>query len=252
MTVTSANKNKIHLIIPMCGGGTRFINKGFDRPKPLIELQGKPFFYWACQSILKFVEVHDITFVVLKEHVDIFNIDAEVRYFYPAAKIQIVRQVLNGAVLTCREGIKSIEDDLPILFNDCDHAFVCPEFYKFCRKASFNDIDAALLTFESDSPNFSYVKFDENGHFSGTIEKMVASKEAICGAYYFKNKDVFYSASETYLTKCSYKELFMSGVYNELINGEKISTFKVDEHISFGTPDEYYAAVNDERVGKLI
>ena len=39
--------DKIHLIMPMGGGGTRFGNMGFELPKPLIELQGRPFFYWA-------------------------------------------------------------------------------------------------------------------------------------------------------------------------------------------------------------
>ena len=55
--------------MPMGGGGTRFGNYGFNVPKPLINLQGKPFFYWAVQSVNKFIEVQDIIFVVLKEHV---------------------------------------------------------------------------------------------------------------------------------------------------------------------------------------
>ena len=47
---------KIHLIMPMGGGGTRFGNKGFDVPKPIIGLQGKPFFYWASKSVEKVVD----------------------------------------------------------------------------------------------------------------------------------------------------------------------------------------------------
>ena len=44
----------------------------------------------------------------------------------------------------------------------------------------------------------------------------------------------------------------MSGVYNEMTNrGEKIVTFPIDEHISFGTPDEYDMAINDKRLSKL-
>ncbi|MBR4983262.1 MAG: NTP transferase domain-containing protein [Lachnospiraceae bacterium] len=244
---------KIHLIMPMGGGGTRFGNKGFNLPKPLIELQGKPFFYWATQSICKFVDVQDITFVILQEHIERFEIDKKILRFYPQANIQVIPQVLNGAVLTCREGVKVIDDDLPILFNDCDHAFICPEFYEYCKKVEFDEIDGALLTFESDSPNFSYVKFDDKRNVIGTIEKVVASDEAICGAYYFKNKRIFIDAVEKYLTKCEYKEFFVSGVYNEMANKkELIRTFKIKEHISFGTPDEYDLALDDERLGELI
>ena len=44
---------KLNVIMPMGGGGTRFGNHGFNVPKPLIEIYGKPFFYWATQSLVK-------------------------------------------------------------------------------------------------------------------------------------------------------------------------------------------------------
>ncbi len=243
---------KIHLIMPMGGGGTRFGNKGFHVPKPLIILQGKPFFYWATQSVVKYIDVADITFVVLKEHIDQYEIDKKIREFYPQAIIQVIPQVLNGAVLTCCEGIKTIQDKLPILFNDCDHAFRSEAFEKFCHKAEFQQVDGALLTFESDSPNYSYVKFNAEHEVIGTIEKQVVSREAICGAYYFKNKEVFSSAVDLYLKECQYKEFFVSGVYNVMARCKnRIITFPVDEHISFGTSEEYDTASTDERVRNL-
>lgn len=243
---------KIHLIMPMGGSGTRFGNKGFRLPKPLIPLQNKPFFYWAAQSILKYMDVEDIIFVVLQEHIDNYDIDKTVLSYYPAAKIQVIPSVLNGAVLTCCEGIKAVNDNKAILFNDCDHAFISKHFYDYCKLGRFDHIDGALLTFQSDSPNYSYIQFDMQGNVIGTVEKVVASNEAICGAYYFRNKKVFGDAVISYLEKCSYKEYFMSGVYNEMTNrGEKIVTFPIDEHISFGTPDEYDMAINDKRLSKL-
>ena len=239
--------------MPMGGGGTRFGNKGFNLPKPLIELRGKPFFYWATQSIVKFVAVEDITFIVLQEHINKFDIVNKIKTFYPEANFQIIPHVLNGAVLTCCEGIKLIKDDLPILFNDCDHAFVSESFCNFCRVADFTEIDGALLTFKSKNPAFSYVIFDEKHNVIGTIEKQVLSDEAICGAYYFRNKDIFKDCAERYLITCNYKEFFVSGVYNEMgNNGNKIVTFEIDEHITFGTPDEYDQATNDERLSKLL
>ena len=240
---------KIHLIMPMGGGGTRFGNKGFNVPKPLIRLQGKPFFYWAVQSVRKFVDVEDIIFIVLQDHIKKFDIDKRIKEYYPDAKIQVIPEVLQGAVLTCIEGIKAVDDDLPILFNDCDHAFICKLFYEYCRKADFNSIDGALLTFTSDNPNFSYVRFDAEGNVIGTIEKVVVSNQAICGAYFFRSKDVFSQGVETYLHNCDYKEFFVSGVYNELaVQGRRLATFPINEHISFGTPEEYDLAVRDERL----
>ena len=244
---------KVHLIMPMGGGGTRFGNNGFNLPKPLIELQGHPFFFWATQSILKYVDVEDVIFVVLQEHIDKFEIDKRILEYYPTAKVQVIPQVLNGSVLTCCEGIKAVTDNGAILFNDCDHAFICNSFYDYCRIGVFDKIDGALLTFHSDSPNYSYVKFDDYRNVAGTMEKVVVSNEAICGAYYFKNKAIFSESVATYLEKCAYSEYFVSGVYNEMAaKKQKIITFPTDVHIPFGTPDEYAVAAKDERFGAFI
>ena len=167
--------------------------------------------------------------------------------------MQVIPHVLKGAVLTCLEGVKAVHDDLPILFNDCDHAFISRNFYDFCSEADFSSADGALLTFHSDSPNFSYVRFDGNGAVTGTVEKKVVSNEAICGAYYFRNKEEFCRATGDYLEKCTYQEYFISGVYNEIAEKQgRIVTFPVDEHISFGTPREYELAAADKRLGVLI
>lgn len=34
----------INLVIPMAGRGSRFSKQGYTLPKPLVELDGKPFF----------------------------------------------------------------------------------------------------------------------------------------------------------------------------------------------------------------
>ena len=72
------------------------------------------------------------------------------------------------------------------------------------------------------------------------MEKKVISDKAICGAYYFKNKNIFKIAVEKYLDNCIYDEYFISGVYNVMIkNNLLIKYFPTDLHISFGTPEEY-------------
>lgn len=243
---------KIHLIMPIGGGGIRFGNKGFRLPKPLIDLQGRPFFYWAAQSVLKYIDVEDVIFVVLQEHIEKFGIDQRIHEYYPQAGIQVIPRVLNGAVLTCCEGIRAVTDDKAVLFNDCDHAFVCHSFYSYCKAGQADGVDGALLTFQSHSPNYSYVRFDRQGNVSGTVEKKAVSSEAICGAYYFRNRQVFQEAVAAYLEHCTYNEYYMSGVYNEMVAGNrKVVTFSVDEHISFGTPEEYDTALCDERLGAL-
>lgn len=244
---------KIHYIMPMAGRGARFSDRGYLFPKPLIEIYGKPFFYWSTQSIYKFVELASVNFIVLQEHVTKYGIDKEILKYYPEAQIHILPDVTEGAVITCMEGIRSIDDDLPILFNDCDHLFKSMQFNLFCKEKFDNTIDGILLTFQSKEPKFSFIEKDLEGNVIRTVEKEVISDEAICGCYYFKNKQLFISAAEEYIKVCNYSEYFMSGVYNMLLKNRKIvKSLKTDFHVSFGVPDEYIKAKNDRCFEELL
>ena len=244
--------NKIHLIMPMGGAGSRFSKNGFNLPKPLIEINGHPFLYWSTISITNFMPVLDITFVVLKQHIEEFSIDKIIKKYFPNAKIVVIPELLNGAVLTCLKGVENINDDMPIIFNDCDHLFICNDFYDYCSKGNFNGVDGALLTFESSDPKYSYLEINESGNVTKTVEKKVISNSAICGAYYFRNKDIFVKCTEEYLKECSYSEYFVSGVYNIMARKNfVIKNFKCDLHLPFGTPDEYKAAEGSEAFGMV-
>lgn len=238
---------KLHLIMPMEGAGSRFFKNGFVTPKPLIEIKGKPFLYWATRSIQKYVDLEDITFVVLKQHIDEFGIDKVILKYFSDAKIEIVdfEEVKSGPVMTCLAGLKNIQDDQPILFNDCDHMFACGSFAEDMNAATW-DYDGALLTFESEQPQFSYIQY-ENNKVVGTVEKKVVSNHAICGAYVVRNAQLFREMATEYLQNCNYSEFFVSGIYNVMCQKKlNVQNYTVDFHVPFGTPVEYAAAQNSE------
>ena len=234
---------KLHLIMPMGGAGSRFFKNNFVMPKPLIEINGKPFLFWATRSIEKYVEMADLTFVVLNQHIAKFHIDKVIYQYFPEAEIETVdfEEVKAGPVMTCLAGLKNISDDQPILFNDCDHMFACSSFAEDMNLGNW-DYDGALLTFESDQPQFSYIKY-ENGKITGTVEKQVVSNHAICGAYMVRNAQLFCKMANNYLKNCNYNEFFVSGIYNEMCQkGLNVQNYTVDFHVPFGTPSEYEMA----------
>ena len=127
----------------------------------------------------------DLTFVVLEEHIRDFAIDEKIKAYWPAARIVALPEVTEGAAVTALKGCEGLPDGEPILFNDCDHLFVCRAFNEFCAKGGFaNGPEGALLTFESDSPAYSYLQYGADGNVCHTVEKQVVSHDAICGAYY--------------------------------------------------------------------
>lgn len=243
---------KPHLIMPMCGAGSRFYKNGYMQPKPLIEIEGKPFLYWATMSIKRYVDIADLTFVVLQKHIDQFAIDKLIKEYFPEAQIEVLPKILPGPVFTSLKGVEPINDDAPIIFNDCDHMFKCSMANELFNQNTFTS-DGALLTFESNEPQFSYVKYDENGSITGTIEKKVVSNHAICGAYIFKNARLFKEMAAIYTNNCPYNECFMSGLYNVMCDkGFKIMDYLLDYHVEFGTPEEYEKAKESQYFSDLV
>lgn len=236
----------IHLIMPMGGAGSRFSEEGFDLPKPLILLHKRPFFYWAALSIVGHVDVLDITFIVLEAHIKRYAIAQEILKFFPEARIVVIPKVLSGPAHTCIEGVKGINDENPLVFNDCDHCFGSKAFYDAVYRDKLGN---GLLTFKASSPAFSYVRYDDSGHPIGTIEKTAASEDAICGAYIFKSKEEFLKYANKYISSCPYNECFMSGIYNVLCeHGGEFSVYPLDWHCEFGTPEEYKLAMEQYEI----
>jgi dTDP-glucose pyrophosphorylase len=239
--------------MPMAGRGSRFADSGFETPKPLVAINEKPFFYWAIRSIAQYTDISELIAVVLKEHVDNFQIDERIKSYFTECKIVVLPGVTDGAVITCQKALQLVDNDCPIIFNDCDHLFKCAPLYDLCNSKSIPQIDGALLTFKSNEPRFSFAEFDINGKFIRTVEKQAVSSHAICGAYYFKNKSIFEKNAAEYLKICKYSEYFVSGIYNVLAeNGGNVKLFEVDYHLPFGTPEEYEAAKDSLRFLDLL
>jgi NDP-sugar pyrophosphorylase family protein len=240
--------NKVHIVIPCGGAGSRFKQNDVSIPKPLIDLYGKPFFWWAAQSAIRAFPMKDLTFIVLEEHIEEYKIVAEIKKYFPEAKISVLPYQLNGPVFTAISGISQFADGDPIVFQDCDHAMSCNEF------EIPDDCEGAIMSFKSREPQFGYIKYigGRDTQYAGTVEKNPVSNHAIFGCYYFKNAEVFAKAAVLYFNDGTQKEFYMSGLYNYLLNVKRID---VKDHFEFGTPDELKELKSevseDELKGKL-
>ena len=228
----------LSLVMPMAGRGSRFARAGHTLPKPLVDLFGKPFFWWAAESVVRAVPVAETVFVVLREHVDGFGIDAEIKALYPDARLVVIDEVTEGAAETARLGIEALTGSGPIAINDCDHAFACPGIDGLVTELE-GGAEAALVTFRADSPNFSYARLTGDGSVSGTVEKQVVSPFAIAGCYLFAGPEAFQTAYARFREDCPYDELFLSGVIDQIaVRGGRVGMLELARHFPFGTPEE--------------
>ena len=225
----------MNLIMTMAGEGSRY--KGiFNNPKPLIELQNQPLFFWSTNSVLKYYNINNLIFVILKKHNDKFDLAKKIYNTYPNSKVVILDKILDGPLKSALKAVELIDNDEMLMINDCDHIFFSN--YLYLNKDSLN-FDSALCTFQSSHPNYSYALFKDN-NLIDIKEKKVISNSAICGAYLFKNKNIFINNAIKFISNNLKNEYFMSDVYSELLkNKNKIINIPLDIHLSFGTPDEY-------------
>lgn len=230
--------DKIALVMPAAGCGSRFAKLGADMPKPLLELEGRPFFWWAAESVRRVAELRQMVFVVQQAHVKDFGIDQKIKSYYPDATVVAISQRTSGAAETAKIGIDALRSPGTVAINDCDHAFICPQLVQLLA-ALRTSMEGALLCFRSADPAYSYLKLGLDHEVIGTVEKQVASPFAIAGCYLFARSERFHALYERYRQECRYSELFLSGMFNLLAKDHsEIGMLELERHCSFGTPEE--------------
>ena len=89
--------NKMNVLIPMAGAGSRFAEAGYTFPKPLIEVGNKPMIQVVTDNLN--IEAHHI-FIVQKEHYQKYNLETVLKLIKPNCSIVQVEGVTEGAACT--------------------------------------------------------------------------------------------------------------------------------------------------------
>lgn len=244
-------KNDLALIIPAAGRGSRFSEIGIKIPKPLIELAGRPFFWWSVESVRRVYQLRQTVFVVLAEHIEAFCIDEVIRSYYPDATVVAIPELTSGAAETAKIGMAALKASGPVAINDCDHSFICRPVHE--ETGALGDgFEGMLMSFRSVKPAYSYIRLNSDNQVVGTVEKQVVSPFAIAGCYLFADSERFIRLYERYKKECPYAELFVSGIFNLLTDENlKIGMRELDRHCSFGTPEEK-AAISEEMFAPFL
>ncbi|WP_028321886.1 glycosyltransferase family 2 protein [Desulfatiglans anilini] len=244
----------LHIIMPMAGEGSRFVQQGFTTPKPMIACKGRSLFERALLSLEGIPCGKRHCFIVRQEHIDLYAIDARIKSALPEASIFAVSKTTRGAVETCLVARPAIHPDEGLVVMDCDLEFYSREYADhitgILEQPASQVSGGALVSFDSDNPRYSYALADEHGRVIRTAEKQVISRHALAGAYFFSKAASFISAAERLLQDglggCA--EFYVSLLYNYLIHdGEYVFLAKTEKYYSYGTPEELSLQNNGSR-----
>ena len=233
--------DKLNVVIPMAGAGSRFADAGYTFPKPLIDVNGKP----MIQTVIENLGLEaNYTFIVQKEHIEKYNIDTMLNLLVPDCNVVSTNGLTEGAACTALLASEFIDNENPLFFANSDQ-FVEWDVMEFMYGMNEKNADGGIVTFESTHPKWSFAKTNENGLVIEVAEKNPISNLATVGLYYWKHGSDFVKYAVQMIEKNVRvnNEFYVCPVFNEAIADDKrIYTHNASEMWGLGTPEDlrYY------------
>jgi dTDP-glucose pyrophosphorylase len=228
---------KMNVLIPMAGAGSRFEKAGYTFPKPLIEVKGKP----MIQVVIENLNLDaNYIYVVQKSHRKKYNLDTLLNLITPGCKIVETEGITEGAACTALLAKEFIDNNSPLFFANSDQ-FVEWDSNEFMYKMHETDSDGGIVTFRATHPKWSFAKIDDLGFVTEVAEKNPISDIATVGYYFWKTGSDFVKYAEEMIDRDIRvnNEFYVCPVFNQAIeDGKKIRTFDIPKMWGLGTPED--------------
>lgn len=233
----------INIVIPMAGKGKRYTDKGYNLPKPLIDVLGKPMIVRVIENLTP-SEEHTFIFVVRQEHIEKYSIDKLLKKYAPNCIIIPITNNTEGQASSVLLAKEYINNEEPLMIANCDQ-YVDIDINDYLQFLIDKKADGLIMTLTAINPEWSYVKLNENGLVCETVEKEVVSEHATVGIFNFRRgKDYVYAAEKMIKKDIRVNgEFYVAPVYNELLcKGATIYPYDIGSvgngMYGMGTPKE--------------
>jgi NDP-sugar pyrophosphorylase family protein len=237
-----------YTIIPLAGKGHRFATDGYDIPKPLLDIEGKPMIIKATECLPK---SKNYTFIYLDEHKKNHKIDNILYNYYPDSIHYSIDNVTNGQASTVKIGLPNNLNE-SILISACDNG-VCYDFDEFDKLIKDETIDIIIWAFKNNptskyNPNmYSWLDVDDNGFIKKVYTKNFIFDDplkynAIIGTMFYRKASYFLEGLlENYEKEIkTNNEYYVDDVINRNIEkGLKVKVFTVKNYLCWGMPNDY-------------
>ena len=236
---------KLNVLIPMAGAGSRFQQAGYTFPKPMIQVHDNPMIQVVVDNLGLEANYH---FVVQKEHREKYNLDTFLNLISPGdCKVIEVDGMTDGAACTALLAKEFIDNENPLFFANSDQ-FVEWNTVEFMYNMQETNADGGIVTFKATHPKWSFAKVNDDGLVTEVAEKNPISNNATIGYYYWKHGSDFVKYAEQMIEKDIRvnNEFYVCPVFNEAIqDNKKIRPFEVNGMWGLGTPEDLQYYLNN-------
>jgi dTDP-glucose pyrophosphorylase len=233
----------INIVIPMAGLGSRFVKAGFEIPKPLIPVLGKPMIQVVIEN-LRPVNEHKFIFICQSNHLERFQLKEILKQEAPNCEIVEINGITDGATCTVLKAKSLIDNANQLMIANCDQ-YIDYNINYYLKTMESNQLDGLIMTMKANDNKWSYVKLNKYGEIASVVEKEIVSEEATVGIYNYKHGIDFVVAAEKMISKNLRVngEFYVAPVYNEMISiGKKIHYLNVGyvekQIYGLGTPED--------------
>ena len=232
----------INIVIPMAGAGSRFVNAGYEKPKPFIDVDGMP----MIERVLGNLNYPDANFILIarKDHMAREEELVEsIKSKYNARFIGI-DQLTEGTACTVLFARKYINNSHPLLIANSDQ-LVDIRIRSFIDDCISRKLDGSILTFidRFKDPKWSFARINQKGLVQEVQEKKVISDYATVGIYFYsKGVDYVNAAIDMIVENDRVNdEFYTCPTYNYAIrDGLKVGIYNMDfnQMHGLGTPED--------------
>jgi NDP-sugar pyrophosphorylase family protein len=236
----------MRIVIPMAGHSRRFVNAGYNTPKPFLDIDGRPMIHWVCDM---FAPHDDFVLVVQRDHAEHEVYGKILRSAARRVELIPIEPHELGPVATALSADELIEDNEPVVFTYCDF-YQHWDYRKFLWRTE--GYDGGIATFSGFHPAsfgdtyYAYLRLNDQGEMLELREKQSFTdnrhqEPASSGVYYVRAWELFKHFG-TQIQKdgtCVGNEYYLSLIYNPMVQaGLKVTTFEIDKFICWGTPED--------------
>lgn len=232
----------INILIPLAGAGSRFAAAGYTKPKPFIDVAGKP----MIARVLENLAYPNANYILVgrKDQMEQeAELVKEIEATYNATFVPI-EKLTEGTACTVLYAKRLIDNDAPLLIANSDQ-IVDLDIGKFIDDCTNRNLDGSILTFiDADmNPKWSFAKTDTDNLVTEVKEKIVISDRATVGIYLFTHGNDFVDAAIRMIIENDRvnNEFYTCPTYNYMIaDGKKIGVYDVlyEEMHGIGTPED--------------
>jgi NDP-sugar pyrophosphorylase family protein len=238
------------LVVPMAGQGQRFVDEGYNKPKPMIKVTGEPMVIQSVKSLPKASHNH----FILRSDMNGFNeIRDNLNKSFENCSFTTLSSLSKGQATSAFLGIKKLltlsENTNPITIAACDNGVIYD--YKKLEKL-LNDPRIDIIVWGvRQNPNairrpkmFGWIDEEKNIIKNISVKKplkKINQAPIVIGTFTFKKSKIFFDAYRNMTNRKGTigEEYYVDSMINDAIKiGMKCIYFEVDNYISWGTPND--------------